>query len=147
MFDSFLKEIGWKHKFDEDKMMYDFSVDMGSVIGNVRIVIILRDHHYKVYTILNGKVESDHIVKVAEYLHRANYGLNNGNFELDYRDGEVRYKTYIGFQGVELSKTTIEKSIFVPLAMFERYGKNLMKLMLGDGVPEELIEDSEKGDG
>lgn len=146
LIDSFFEEIEWKYKYDEEKSSYFFGVDMGNVIGNLKFVLILREHHYKVYAILNSKVEPDHIIKVAEYLHRANYGMNNGNFEIDYRDGEVRYKTYIDFQGVELSKGFIEESIFVPLIMFERYGKNLIKLMLGDGIPEDLIKDSEKED-
>lgn len=146
LIDSFFEEIEWKYKYDEEKSSYAFGVDMGNVIGNLKFVLILREHHYKVYAILNSKVEPDHIIKVAEYLHRANYGMNNGNFEIDYRDGEVRYKTYIDFQGVELSKGFIKESIFVPLIMFERYGKNLIKLMLGDGIPEDLIKDSEKED-
>lgn len=146
LIDSFFEEIEWKYKFDEEKSNYAFGVDMGNVIGNLKFVLLLREHHYKVYAILNSKVEQNHFDKVAEYLHRANYGMNNGNFEIDYRDGEVRYKTYIDFQGVELSKGFIEESIFVPLIMFERYGKNLIKLMLGDGVPEDLIKDSEKED-
>ena len=30
---------------------------------------------------------------VCRYITRANYGLRNGNLEMDLDDGEVRYKT------------------------------------------------------
>ena len=117
---------------------------MDSVVGNVRIFIFVKEKHYKVSVALSSKVEPEYLHKVAEYLHRANFGINNGNFELDYNDGEVRYKTYVAFHGVELTKQIVEDSIIIPLMMYMRYGKNLMKLMLGEGNPEELIEEAEK---
>lgn len=43
------------------------------------------------------------LLPVAEYLTRANYGMIFGNFELDFNDGEVRYKKIIDW-----SKTTLE---------------------------------------
>src|SRR5450759_4526798 len=36
---------------------------------------------------------------LADFLTRANYGLYVGNFELDYNDGEIRYKTSIDVEG------------------------------------------------
>ena len=41
---------------------------------------------------------------VSEYVTRANYGLRIGNFELDYGDGEVRYKSSLNFEGQDLSR-------------------------------------------
>ncbi|HEY9747696.1 MAG TPA: YbjN domain-containing protein [Allocoleopsis sp.] len=33
---------------------------------------------------------------IAEFITRANYGMIIGNFEMDFEDGEIRYKTSIG---------------------------------------------------
>jgi hypothetical protein len=41
-------------------------------------------------------------LRVAEFITRANYGLRIGNFELDFGDGEVRYKTSIDYSGTTL---------------------------------------------
>ena len=40
---------------------------------------------------------------ISEFLTRANYGMTIGNFELDFTDGEVRYKTSIDVEGDRLS--------------------------------------------
>jgi len=39
---------------------------------------------------------------VNEFLTRANYGLNIGNFEMDFQDGEIRFKTAIDVEEVIL---------------------------------------------
>ena len=77
---------------------------------------------------------------VSEFLHRANYGLNDGNFEMDYKDGEIRYKSFVNFRNIDVSQEVVEDSIIVGAAMIDRYGKGLLKLMLGDGTAEECIE-------
>jgi len=40
---------------------------------------------------------------VAEFINRANYGIIIGNFEMDFADGEIRYKTSIDVQGDKLT--------------------------------------------
>src|SRR5262245_1344418 len=44
---------------------------------------------------------------MAEYLTRANYGLYIGNFELDFNDGEIRYKTSIDVTDTPLTASLI----------------------------------------
>lgn len=144
LINSFFEEASWKYKFDEERSLYTSGINMDSIIGNVQIAIYVREKHYKVSVSLPNKVEPAYLHSVAEYLHRANFGLNNGNFELDYNDGEVRYKLYVFFQGIELTKRIVEDSILIPLMMYMQYGKNMMKLMLGEGEPKELIEDAER---
>ena len=139
----FFKEIDWKYDYNEKKTIFYSGISMGNVIGNLRIIVSVRDRHYKVYAIMANKSDDDHISKVSEYLHRVNYDLNNGNFELDYRDGEVRYKMYVEFQGVEFGKRIIENSIILPILMFDKYGKGLIKAMVGSDSPACLVEEAE----
>lgn len=121
---------------------------MGNILGNVRMVILLEDNFYNVYMVMNNKVEEKYLPVVAEFLHRANYGLKDGNFEMDYRDGEIRYKSFVNFKNIDVSEEVIGESIIVGATMIDRYGKGLLKLMLGDESPEECIEfceNKEKG--
>lgn len=142
----FLEEQKWKYDYDEDSSTYDFGINLGNIIGNIYFVITVRDHYYKAISIFNSKCEKQNRQNIAEYLHRANFGMNNGNFELDVDDGEVRFKTYIDCRGRTLSKKTVEESIVIPIVMFKRYGKNLLKLMLGEGNPKDLIREVENPD-
>jgi hypothetical protein len=45
------------------------------------------------YSVCPFRVPEERRAEVSEFLTRANYGLAAGNFELDFADGEVRYKT------------------------------------------------------
>ena len=113
--------------------------------GYVHIHILIYEREYVIYTIYEKNSEKEYFNKVSEYLHRANYGLQNGNFEMDYRDGEVRYKVYIIFEDVDISIRMIKKSILIGMAMFIKYGEGLLRMMSGsDDDPEECIEIAEK---
>jgi hypothetical protein len=54
-----------------------------------------------VYAIASRNVPEDRRTDVARELHRINYGLYLGNFELDLDDGELRFKASIDFGDVE----------------------------------------------
>jgi len=44
-----------------------------------------------------------------KFLTRANYGMMIGNFEMDFTDGEIRYKTSIDVEGDKLSSALIKR--------------------------------------
>ncbi len=134
----------WKYKYDEEKKIFTSGIDMENVLGDVKIYVSLDKNSYNVYTVLNSKVEKEYYATVGEFLHRANYGLKNGNFEIDYRDGEIRYKSFVNFENVVISEEIVGDSIFVGIAMLDRYGKGLLKIMLGDSTPKECVEECEK---
>lgn len=140
----FFSQSDLKYRYIEEEKAFLSRINMNGVLGYLRIRISVREGSYTVYAILNSTPESEFYGKVAEYLHRANYGLYNGNFEFDYRDGEVRYKTFVNFDEIQLSMDVIAESIIIPLLMFEQYGKNLLRIMMGDGNPEELIKNAEE---
>lgn len=107
-----------------------FGIDTESIVGNLPICILVHENDYIVVAVLNSKAQKENLNAVSEYLHRANFGLKNGNFELDYADGEIRYKTYVNFENTILSSKVIEDSIMIPIAMFEQYGEGLMQTMV-----------------
>lgn len=138
---SFFEKNDWKYKFNDEDKVFISGIDMGNILGNMRMIIILGDDFYNVYMVMNSKVEEKYFLAVSEFLHRANYGLRDGNFEMDYRDGEIRYKSYVKFKNIDVSEEVVEESIIVGAAMMSRYGKGLLKLMLDDGLsPEECIK-------
>lgn len=139
----FFDTDGWKYDYDEARSIFRTGMGMGP-IGKLDIVILIRKDYYLVYAIFSSNAEEAQYVRVSEYLHRANYGLNNGNFEMDFEDGEIRYKTYVNFDGLQLSKEVVRDSILIPIFMFDRYGKNLVRLMLGESDPKTLIDEVEE---
>jgi hypothetical protein len=80
---------------------------------------------------------------VAEFLTRANYGLLNGNFEMDYDDGEVRYKTFIDVEGGELPFAMIKTLVYGNVFTMDKYFPGLMKVIYGDVSPSLAITEIE----
>ena len=121
------------------------NMNIGGVVGKLSMVIDVRDEAFVTYAILSNNASTERIPSIAEYLHRANFGLPYGNFELDYSDGEIRYKISTNCEDANtLSKLLIDRSIIVPCLMFEKYGSGILRLMLDDVSPEELIKEAEK---
>jgi len=79
----------------------------------------------------------------AEFITRANRGMRIGNFELDYDDGEIRYKTSIDIEGGELTSPMFHNLLRANLSTMDRYFPGLMKLIYSDKTPKELIHDIE----
>ena len=80
---------------------------------------------------MNATKEKEILAKVAEYITRANYGIVNGNFELDYSTGQVRYKVYTYCKGLKtIPEEMVEKSILTPARALEFYGNGLVAMMM-----------------
>lgn len=84
-------------------------------------------------------VPAERRAAVAEFITRANYGMIIGNFEMDYADGEVRYKTYFDAAGSELTRKCVEAHVFTNLTVFDRYNAGLMGVAFGDVEPKTAI--------
>lgn len=89
------------------------------------------------------KVQEELRLTVAEYLTRANYGLYVGNFELDFSDGEVRYKSSIDFEGEPLSNNLIRNTIYPAVRMMDQYLGGLFKVIYSGMSPLDAIKEIE----
>ena len=58
-------------------------------------VVLEPSSHFLFYSVCPVSCPPDKIAVMMEFLHRANHGLNLGNFEFDVADGEIRFKTSI----------------------------------------------------
>jgi hypothetical protein len=85
------------------------------------------------YSVLPVDVPVNRRDEVAFFITRANFGLMVGNFELDYSDGEVRYKTSIDLEDVEEYRMLFRNLIYANVLTMDKYLPGLMRVIL-DGV-------------
>lgn len=83
---------------------------------------------------------------VAEFITRANYGMIMGNFEMDYSDGEIRYKTSIDVEGDELSHPLIRQVVYANVIITDRYLPGLMSVIYGNASAEKVLLEIENPD-
>jgi hypothetical protein len=90
-------------------------------------------------------------LEASEYLTRANFGMEVGNFEMDFSDGTVRYRTSVDVEGGELTPVMIKNLVYVNIAVMDQYLPGLAKVVKDGLEPEKAIaeveaEDSEEGE-
>jgi hypothetical protein len=135
-----LDSMKLKYEYNNEGEFFAFSINMDNSIGSLRVIIQLMEDRYLVYAILNNRAQKAKISAVSEFLHRVNSGLINGNFELDYVTGEVRYKSFVNAKETSVSGVVIRDSILVPVMMFSKYGDGLLKVMTSNDTPESIIK-------
>jgi hypothetical protein len=87
------------------------------------------------YSICPQRVPEARRPEVSQFLTRANYGLADGNFELDFEDGEVRYKTVLHVHGDELDGLVLRRLLRLNGIAVETYLPTLGLVIAGTPVP------------
>ena len=71
----------------------------------------------------------ERMAAVAEFITRANYGLIIGNFELDFSDGEIRYKTSLDVEGDRLSQALIKQLVYTNVLTMDQYLPGILAVL------------------
>ena len=142
----FLKNDDWHFSFDEERGVFRFKLTLKSKIKKIDYLIRVCDDEYIVYAISNvGVDENDEtmMASMAEFVCRANYGLKNGNFELDMRDGEIRFKCFVDCEAITPTQEMVRNSIHCPAVMFDNYGDGIVGIIFGNLSAQEAVEQCE----
>jgi hypothetical protein len=96
------------------------------------------------YSMLGGpRIPEARRPAVAEFLTRANYGLILGNFEMDFADGETRYKTSINVAEDRLTSALLRPLVLANEYTFDRYLLGVTRVAFGDKEPKVAIDEIE----
>lgn len=139
----FLDNDDWHYSFDEKKGMFRFGLNLKSKLKNIKYFIDVKDYEFICYAIspIGGDEDDGKMMaSLAEFICRANYGLKNGNFELDFRDGEIRYKSFVDCDKVMPSKEVVHNAIYCTAAMFDRYAPGILGIIFNDLSVKEAID-------
>ena len=77
-------------------------------------------------------------INVIEFLMRINSGLPVGNFEMDFEDGEIKFKTYVDVGYGELDDTLLRQVIEGNITVMNTYYQGI-KEILGKNTPAEIL--------
>ena len=96
------------------------------------------------YSYFPINVPEDRQAKMAEFLTRVNYGIRIGNFEMDYENGEVRFRTSLDFEDQVLNYALISNHVYPNVWMMDRYLPGLFAVVYSEKNPEEIIKTIEE---
>lgn len=145
----FMEEEAWKYEILEGETVLRFHFK-GTAGRLLCYADVEEEKHWLIfYSYLPVNTPPEKLATMAEFITRANRGMRIGNFELDFEDGEIRYKTSIDIEGGELINKMIDNLLRANLSTMNRYFSGMMELIYSDKTPKELIsriegvEDSE----
>lgn len=136
--------------FDENDGSFGFVMHLPGQISFVHYIIKVHENDFTVVAICPvcpATSDSAVLTAMAEFVCRANYGLKNGNFEMDFRDGELRYKCFVDCDEQIPSQNVVRDSIGVPAAMMKRYASGIINVLYKGMDAESAVAKCEQGKG
>ena len=127
----YLQSQEWHYKFEEERNLFTMTMGLKK-IDSSKIYIRIGEDYVTTYAMLPTHVREDKRDVVCRYITRANYGLRNGNLEMDLDDGEVRYKTYFYATNRIPNQEEIERYVDISFLTLDRYAEGLMKILYAD---------------
>jgi hypothetical protein len=141
---AFMEEDGWNPQRIDDKFVYRTYYYGKHAEFRCYAQVRVDLQQFIFYTVATFKVPEELRLHVAEYITRANYGLRIGNFEMDFSDGEVRYKSSLDFENETLTSNFIRYVIYPAVQTMDHYMPGLMKVVYGGIAPIVAIEQIEQ---
>ncbi len=139
----FLKEDGWNPQKLEDQFALKMGFKGSNGIFNCFAQIAGEYDQCIFYACSPLPVPEEKRAEIAEFITRANYGMRIGNFEMDYSDGEIRYKSSFDFEGIEPPPKMFSTAIYPAVNMMDKYLPGIMAVLSNAKTPAEAIEQVE----
>src|SRR3954447_114655 len=108
---SLFRENGWP--FSDVRGAPVLFSELSGILGRWKFYahVVEEQDLILLYSVCPFRVPEERRSEVSEFLTRANYGLAAGNFELDFADGEVRYKTALQRHVDGLDAATLKRVV------------------------------------
>ena len=80
-----------------------------------------KESQFLFYSVYPTTVSEQQRPTIAEYLTRANHGLIQGNFEFDFDNGEIRYKTSLDTTHLSINPKAIQQLVYTNVTIMGHY--------------------------
>ena len=139
----YMEEENWKYEILEGETILRFHFKGTS--GRLLCYAEVDEEKFWLifYAYMPVNTPQEKMDEMAEFICRANRGMRIGNFELDYDDGEIRYKTSIDAEGGEMTLQMIDNLLRANLSTINRYFPGIMSVIYSDREVLDLIREIE----
>lgn len=128
---------------DRPVLRLPFQGDNGKWTCYAQVRVAVGLEQFLFYSVMPLNTPEPKRQAIAEFITRANYGMALGNFELDFSDGEVRYKTSIDATHIDLTPALIRPMVVTNYLMMDKYFPGLMSVIYANVSPAEAVKQIE----
>ncbi|MBE6609627.1 MAG: hypothetical protein E7634_03045 [Ruminococcaceae bacterium] len=139
---SMLENRNWKYEAHEEHLLIKSGIQGDDLPVSFIVVVNPRNQVVQFISAMPFKMPEDKRVDAAIAVCAANYGLVDGSFDYDLRDGEIRFRLTSSYRESTLSEDLFEYMILVSASTVDKYNDKFFMLSKGMiGVEKFLEED------
>lgn len=140
---NYLETLGWDYRATPARDLIRFSVNIEG--GKLQCFLRINERQQMLifFSIFPIAIPEARRTSLAELICRANYGLNLGNFEMDFADGEIRFRTSHNTDHDCVNQEVIKHLIYANIYTMERYLPAIMDVAFGQYSPVLAIDSIE----
>lgn len=137
---NFFKKQNWEYTTIKGKTIVFLGINGEN--GRFQCVgdVIEDEKKFIFFSICGTNVPEEKRLNMSELLVRLNFGKFLGNFEMDYEDGEIRYKTSMILGSELIEPEILEYTIMANILTMDTSLSGLMMLINDDITPLQAYE-------
>jgi hypothetical protein len=116
--------------------------------GHYRLIAQAREEQRQIviYSVMDVMAPEISRISLMEYITRVNWDLVIGNFEMDFSDGEIRFKTSADVDHIDTKtmQSVIGNLVYVNVMMMDRYAPGVMRVLWGGIEPAAAVTEIEE---
>ena len=130
----------WKFRKSDRAGVLQFCI--GGKNANFEGAIVNEEDNEEIHVFVQApnKAPESRRLAVADFLARANYGMKFGALEMDYSDGEVRFKMSAILRKGQLSPQMVHAMIGISFTTIDHLYPALMGVCFGNQLPSEAVK-------
>ena len=124
---------------NEDPPVLVFSFDGDGQTWPVMILANAKAQSFVVYSRSPVRCPPDRLPEMYDFLHRCNRGFPRGAFEIDGKDGEIRFRVGLDTRYATLSEEAIKANIRLNVSLFQHGLRGILAVATGGMSADEAI--------
>ena len=130
----------WKYEKHEEKLLIKSGIKGDDLPVEFIVVVKPRNEVVQFISMLPFNMPEDKRVDGAIAVCAANYGLVDGSFDYDLRDGEIIFRMTSSYRDSHLSEDLFEYMIMVAASTLDQYNDKFFMLAKGMMSVQQFLE-------
>lgn len=142
-----LDGLNWKYNRSADRPALSSGFNGADVLWDFNMIARDRGEglfHLSVNSFIPNKAPEASRQKIAETLTRINWELNLGCFEMNFADGEIRFRTGMTLPATDITDGVVEHLIRSNLCILDERISQIMAALYSDISPEDALKPKPK---
>jgi len=136
----FMTLDGWVYREIEHRRVLALGVEGKNGRFDCYTIVREEERQIAVYSVCPVKDPDYKRYNMSTFITLLNYGTVVGNFEMNFQDGEVRYKTSLDAENAALNPALIKQLIYTSVTTMDDYLPGSLSVIYGNTSPEEAFQ-------